>query len=144
MTHAHFKAVQALLPSTVKSFLYEPELSVPPALSDFPYVLFWGDMGEEVSGEPGDRTASDSIDQLAMTIRCTLVATSGEGLGWLVQNTRPFLNRARPVVAGWKSSRLRQQPVMPADSDTRVSVGSLHPVYAVDEYSFVSSQVVAP
>lgn len=137
----HYQAVKALVPATVKVHLFQPRLSSPPAVGDYPYAVLWGTLGEEVSGEPGDRSARDDPDQLDFRIRCTYVGLTGESLAIVARNVRAALNRKRPVVAGWKASRLIQASLTEGQTDYDVKVGSFNPVYAVDEYTFTSSRI---
>ena len=135
------QGVKDMFPAGTRVHLHEAKLSSPPKLSDFPYVVLHGGWGEETSGERGDRSSDDIPDQTAFTLRCTVVALSLEGLSALAGISRTALNRQRPVVAGWKFSRLRQVEVLTAEPDNRVSVETTNPVYLVDEYPFMGSRV---
>ena len=143
MIHEHYEAVKTLMPAGVKVFLYDAELSEPPAVTDYPYVVLWGDPGEEFSGDPGDRTSADQPDQLQLGIRATYAALSGEALSIIAGVTRRALNRARPVVAGRGCSRLKQSVLQPMETDRSLVVGSRHPVFAVDEYSLTSASTTS-
>ena len=136
-----FRGVEAMFPPGTRVHIHEAKLSSPPKLSDFPYVVLHGGWGEETSGERGDRSSDDIPDQTAFTLRCTVVALSMEGLDELARSSRTSLNRQRPVVAGWRFSRLRQVEVLTAEPDNRVSVETTNPVYLVDEYPFMGSRV---
>ncbi|MGP4995110.1 hypothetical protein [Glutamicibacter ardleyensis] len=133
-----FEAVKALLPPTTRVHLFEAKLSSPPALADFPYVVLHGGFGTAVSGERDNRSSDDLPDQVAYLIRCTVVATSKDGLNHLVGVARSALNRQRPVVPGWSFSKLRQVEVLTAEPDNRISIDTLNPLYAVDEYPFMA------
>ncbi|MDR4533213.1 hypothetical protein [Glutamicibacter sp. PS] len=135
---AIFQGVQALLPVQARSHLFEAELSDPPRLSDFPYVVIHGGWGDEVSGEPGDRSSCDIPDQAAMQVLCTMVATSREGLNAIVGQVRTALNRQRPVVAGWRFSRMIQRQVTTVEPDQRISIETISPLYVVDEFTFTA------
>lgn len=139
MIHEHYAAVKSMVPAGIKVHLYTAELSTPPGAADYPYVLLWGDPGLEFSGEPGDRTSADVVDQLQFGIRATYAGLSGEALSIVIGPTRRALNRARPVVAGRKCSRLRQSVLAPMETDYSLVVGSRHPVFAVDEFLLTSS-----
>lgn len=136
-----FRGIEAMFPPGTRVHIHEAKLSSPPKLSDFPYVVLQGGWGEETSGERGDRSSDDIPDQTAFTLRCTVVALSMEGLNELARTSRTSLNRQRPVVAGWRFSRLRQVEVLTAEPDNRVSVETTNPVYLVDEYPFMGSRV---
>ncbi|MGP5391275.1 hypothetical protein [Glutamicibacter arilaitensis] len=136
-----FRGVEAMFPAGTRVHIHEAKLSSPPKLSDFPYVVLHGGWGEEISGERGDQSSDDIPDQTAFTLRCTVVALSLDGLNALARTSRTSLNRQRPVVAGWRFSRLRQVEVLTAEPDNRVSVETTNPVYLVDEYPFMGSRV---
>lgn len=136
-----FQGLTALFPSGTRVHIHEAQLSNPPVLADFPYVVLHGGWGEEVSGERGDRSSDDIPDQVAFTVRCTVVALSMAGLNELAKVSRASLNRQRPVVDGWKFSKLRQVEVLTAEPDNRVSVETVNPVYLMDEYPFMGSQI---
>lgn len=136
-----FQGLKALFPAGTRVHLYRAELSNPPQLSDFPYVVLHGGWGQSVSGEPGDRSSSDIPDQLAFTLRCTVAATSLAGLNEATRVARTALDRQRPVVPGWSFSKLRQVEVLTAEPDSRVSVDTVNPVYLVDEYPFTAYRV---
>lgn len=131
------QGLKALFPPEVRVHLHKAQLSNPPVLSDFPYVVLHGGWGEETSGERGDRSSDDVPDQTAFTLRCTVVALSLGGLNEIARVSRASLNRQRPVVDGWKFSKLRQVEVLTAEPDNRVSVETVNPVYLVDEYPFM-------
>lgn len=136
-----FRGIEAMFPAGTRVHIHEAKLSSPPKLSDFPYVVLHGGWGEEISGERGDRSSDDIPDQTTFTLRCTVVALSLDGLNALARTSRMSLNRQRPVVAGWRFSRLRQVEVLTAEPDNRVSVETTNPVYLVDEYPFMGSRV---
>lgn len=132
------EAVKAMIPPGNRVHLFEAELSKPPALADFPYVVLHGGFGTAVSGERDNRSSDDVPDQVAYLIRCTVVATTKDGLNHLVGVVRAALNRQRPVVPGWSFSKLRQVEVLTAEPDNRISIDTLNPLYAVDEYPFMA------
>jgi len=136
-----FQGLKALFPPGTRVHIHKAELSNPPVLSDFPYVVLHGGWGEETSGERGDRSSDDIPDQTAFTLRCTVVALSLGGLNELTRVSRASLNRQRPLVPGWRFSKLRQVEVLTAEPDNRVSVETVNPVYLVDEYPFMGSRV---
>lgn len=133
-----FKGIEAMFPPDARVHLYKADLSNPPQMTDYPYVVLAGGWGEEVSGEPGDRSSDDVPDQVAFNLRCIVVALSLDGLSDMAKTARTALNRKRPVVPGWRFSKLRQTEVLTAEPDSRVHVDTLNPVYLVDEYPFTA------
>jgi len=133
----HYDAVKALLPSSVRVYMW----SVPKAPA-FPYVVLWGDLGSESSGGPDGDSLEDVPDVLALNVRATYAATNGDSLMAIARNVRAALNRKTPVVAGWAPSKLRQSSLMDAQTDTSVTLtdGS-NPIFAVDEFALVSSKL---
>ena len=145
MIKEHYDAVKALLPPTVRVYMWKAEERdgtgkiIPPV---YPYVVLWGDLGEESSGGPDGDSLEDVPDVLSMRIRATYVGVNGDSMLIVCRNARAALNRKTPVVAGWKSSPLRQSVLMDGQVDTDVTLtGGGNPTYAVDEYSLVSNKI---
>ena len=136
-----FDSLKALFPAGTRVHIHAAKLSNPPQVSDFPYVVLHGGWGEETSGEAGDRSSDDVPDQVAFTLRCTVAALSLSGLNEMTRVARSSLNRNRPVVEGWRFSRLRQVEVLTAEPDNRVSVETVNPVYLIDEYPFMAYRI---
>lgn len=136
MIKEHYDAVKALLPESVRVHMWNvPETPV------YPYVVLWGDLGEESSGGPDGDSLEDVPDVLSIRIRATYVGLTGDSLLIVARNARDALNRKTPAVAGWRCSKLRQAVLMDAQTDTDVTLtGGGHPIYAVDEFSLVSHQ----
>lgn len=141
----HYNAVKALLPSTVRVYMWKAEERdatgkvLPPV---YPYVVLWGDPGEESSGwEDGD-SLQDDPDILALRIRATYVGVNGDSMLIVCRNTRAALNRKTPVVAGWKPNPLRQFVLMDGqvDRDVTLTDGS-NPTFAVDEFALISNKL---
>lgn len=137
-----YDAVQAMLPATVNSFLFEADLSNPPKIKDYPYVVFWGDAGTEHSGD--DEVSSslcDDPDAVTLRIRATYAGSSAGSLFHVISSTRAALNRKTPIVPGWSVSRLRQASLTDAQTDFALTLPSgHHPVFAVDEYTLTANR----
>lgn len=137
MIKEHYDAVKALLPSTVRVHMWSV-----PTDPVYPYVVLWGDLGEESSGGPDGGTLADKADVLSLRIRATYVGLNGDSLLIMARNARAALSRKTPNVAGWHASPLRQSVLMDGQVDTDVTLtGGGHPVYAVDEFALVSHKL---
>lgn len=141
MIRAHYHAVKALLPPTVNAYLFEAgrdddgKLSTP----KFPYVVFWGDLGREASGDESGDSLDDVPSSLWLRVRATYAGLNGDSLMVVAGAVRRSLNRRTPAVEGRSCSKLRQDVLTEAQPDFSVSLdGGSHPVYAVDEFAFVS------
>jgi hypothetical protein len=133
----HYDAVKALLPGTVRVYMW----SVPSA-PVYPYVVLWGDLGEESSGGPDGDSLQDVPDVLSLRLRATYVGLTGDSLLITARNARAALSRKTPVVTGWRTNPLRQAVLMDAQTDTDVTLtGGGHPIYAVDEFALVSHKL---
>lgn len=129
----HYKAVKALLPQGLPVHI----VTVPKD-PQFPYVVLWGDPGRESSGDESGESLQDIPRSLALRMRATYVGLSADSVFITAQRVRNSLHRVRPVVAGRSCSRLRQAPLTDIQVDTDVTVNSAHPVFSVDEFTFVS------
>jgi hypothetical protein len=133
----HYNAVKALLPSTVRVHMW----SVPDGAA-YPYVVLWGDLGDESSGGPDGDSLEDVPDVLSLRIRATYVGLTGDSLLIIARNARKALNRKTPAVTGWRTNPLRQAVLMDAQVDRDVTLtGGGHPIYAVDEFTLVSHKL---
>lgn len=131
MSLDHYLAVRALIPDNPGFGVHFGDVQ---KVTQYPYVVVWGDLGTEVS-----ESVADQIDQLDLRPRVTYVGTGFEQCLWVAGLVRTALNHAVPVVAGWGSSKLRQQALLPVTTDWDVTLtNGSHPVYAVDEYPFTS------
>lgn len=133
MIKEHYDAVRALLPSSVKVYMWTV-----PESPTFPYVALWGSTGDESSGGPDGDSLEDVPDVLSLNIRATYAGLTGDSMMIVCRNVRAALNRKKPVVPGWLSGKLRQSSLMDGQADLSISINGVHPVYAVDEYSLVS------
>ncbi|MEV7472232.1 hypothetical protein AB0N33_00780 [Pseudarthrobacter oxydans] len=137
MIKEHYDAVKALLPGTVRVHMWSV-----PADPVYPYVVLWGDLGEESSGGPDGGTLGDVPNVLSLRVRATYVGLTGDSLLIVARNVRAALNRKTPTVAGWHPGKLRQAVLMDAQVDRDVTLtGGGHPVYAVDEFALISHKI---
>lgn len=141
----HYNAVKALLPPTVRVYMWKAEErdatgKVGPPV--YPYVVLWGDLGEESSGGPDGDSLEDVPDVLSIRIRATYVGVNGDSMLIVCRNTRAALSRKTPVVAGWKPSPLRQFVLMDGqvDKDVTLTNGG-NPTFAVDEFALISHKL---
>lgn len=141
MIREHYRAVKALLPSTVTAYLFEAGMDDTGKVSapKYPYVVLWGDLGKESSGDENGEALGDARVSLSFRLRATYAGTNGDSLMIVARNVRAALSRKSPAVAGRLCSKIRQDVLMDAqtDFDMTFTDGS-HPVYAVDEFTFVS------
>ena len=134
MIREHYAAVKALLPPIVNVYMWSV-----PTTPTYPYVCLWGDLGEESSGGPDGDSLCDVPDVLTLRVRATYAGVNGDSLGIVARNVRAALNRKTPVVAGWLPSKLRQAPLMDAQTDFDVTIPNMgNPIFAVDEFLLVS------
>ncbi|MFE4229130.1 hypothetical protein ACFRJ8_14720 [Arthrobacter sp. NPDC056886] len=137
MIKEHYDAVKALLPSTVRVYMWNV-----PDTPAYPYVVLWGDLGNESSGGPDGDSLEDVPDVLALNVRATYAGLTGDSVLIVARNVRAALNRKTPVVAGWRPGKLWQSSLMDAQTDTSVTLtGGAHPIFAVDEFALVSSKL---
>lgn len=137
MIKEHYDAVKALLPGTVRVHMWAV-----PTSPTYPYVVLWGDLGEESSGGPDGDSLEDVPDVLSLRIRATYVGLNGDSMLITARNVRTALNRKSPVVTGWRTNPLRQAVLMDGQVDRDVTLtGGGHPTYAVDEFTLVSHKL---
>jgi len=133
----HYDAVQALMPAGLT--VYRGSV---PGTPTYPYAVLWGDLGEESSGGPDGDSLQDVPDVLSLRPRVTYAGLTFDSVLIVARNVRAALNRQTPVVAGWRTGKLRQSPLMDAQTDTSVTLtGGSHPVFAVDEFALVSTKL---
>ena len=138
MIKEHYDAVKALLPGTVRVYMW----NVPDSPS-YPYVVLWGDLGDESSGGPDGDSLEDVPDVLSLRVRATYAGLTGDSVLIHCRNVRAALNRKRPAVAGWHTSELRQTSLMDVqvDRDVTITGTGAHPLFAVDEFTLVSNKL---
>ena len=133
----HYNAVKALLPPTVRVYMWNV-----PDTPAYPYVCLWGDPGNESSGGPDGDSLEDVPDVLDIRIRATYAGLTGDSVLIVCRNTRAALSRKTPVVAGWRPNKLRQSSLQDVQTDTSVTLtGGANPIFAVDEFALVSSKL---
>jgi len=133
----HYDAVKALLPAGLT--VYRGSV---PSTPTYPYVVLWGDLGDESSGGPDGDSLQDAPDVLSLRPRVTYAGLTFDSVLIVARNVRAALNRKVPVVAGWSPGRLRQASLMDVQTDTSVTLtGGANPVFAVDEFALVSERV---
>lgn len=137
MIKEHYDAVKALVPDTVRVYMWSV-----PTNPIYPYVVIWGDLGEESSGGPDGDSLRDVPDILSIRIRATYVGLTADSMLIVAKNARAALNRKAPVVAGWRANPLRQAVLMDGqvDRDVTLTDGG-HPTFAVDEFSLISHKL---
>lgn len=137
MIREHYDAVKALFPAGTT--VYRGSV---PDVPSYPYAVLWGDLGQESSGGPDGDSLQDIPDILSLRPRVTYAGLTFDSVLIVARNVRAALNRKTPVVAGWAPSKLRQAPLMDVQTDASVTLtNGLHPVFAVDEFSLVSSKL---
>lgn len=145
MIKEHYDAVKALLPSTMRVHMWKAEArdetgKIVPLV--YPYVVLWGDLGEESSGGTDGDSLRDVPDVLSLRIRATYVGVNGDSMLITCRNARAALNRKTPIVAGWKPSPLRQSVLIDGQADTDVTLtDGGNPTFAVDEFSLISHKL---
>ena len=138
MIKEHYDAVKALLPSTVRVYMW----NVPDG-PQYPYVVLWGDLGDESSGGPDGESLDDVADVLSLRIRATYAGLTGDSVLIHCRNVRAALNRKTPTVTGWRTNPLRQSTLMDVQVDRDVTIpgSGTHPLFAVDEFALVSHKL---
>jgi hypothetical protein len=134
----HYEAVRALIPGTVRVYAW----GVPDAPS-YPYVVIWGDLGDESSGGPDGESLDDVAGVLSLRVRATYAGLTGDSVLIVARNVRAALNRKTPTVTGWRTNPLRQSTLMDVQVDTDVTIpgSGAHPLYAVDEFALISQKL---
>ena len=138
MIREHYDAVRALIPGTVRVYPW----NVPEAPS-YPYVVIWGDLGDESSGGPDGESLDDVADVLSLRVRATYAGLTGDSVLIVARNVRAALNRQTPAVTGWLTNPLRQSTLMDVQTDEDVTIpgSGTHPLFAVDEFALVSHKL---
>ena len=129
-----YEAIQAMLPDHTNPTLYSADLSNPPEMADYPYAVLWGTQETELSGPDQYRpTLADKPTRAVLDVRITYAALNPESLRIVMRNVRQALKAGQPVVAGYRCHLSRPVSLMPVEVDRDISVGGLHPMFAVDE-----------
>lgn len=135
MIREHYDAVQALLPGTLS--VYRGSV---PATPSYPYVVLWGDLGDESSGGPDGASLRDDLSVLSLRFRATYAGLTFDSVLIMCRNVRAALSMKTPNVAGRVCGPLRQSSLMDVqvDRDVTISGSGAHPLFAVDEFALVS------
>lgn len=133
---AHYAALHDLLKAELPTSYAVYKFTIP-AKPPLPYVLIWGDMGQE-SGE----SLAGTTDHLDMRPRVTYGGQTGDSVMAVVDKVRDVLRDRMLAVAGWSPSRLSQARLQGAQEDPSVTIEGTasHPVFAVDEFPFTSQR----
>ena len=142
----HYNAVKALLRPTIRVHMFavvpekNPDGTNKPLA--YPYVVLWGDLGDESSGGPDGDSLEDEPDVLSLRIRATYVGVTFDSMAIVARNVRADLNRKIPTVTGWHPGKLRQFVLMDGQVDKDVTLtGGGNPTFAVDEFTLVSEKL---
>lgn len=135
MIREHFDAVQALLPGTMTVY----RGSVPDTPS-YPYIVLWGDLGDESSGGPDGGSLRDDLSVISLRFRATYAGLTFDSVLIMCRNVRAVLSGKIPTVAGRVTGPLRQSALMDVqvDRDVTITGSGAHPLFAVDEFALVS------
>ena len=138
MIREHYDAVRALIPGTVRVYAWNV-----PDVPKYPYVVIWGDLGDESSGGPDGESLDDVADVLSLRVRATYAGLTGDSVLIVARNVRAALNRKTPTVTGWLTNPLRQSTLMDVQTDEDVTIpgSGTHPLFAVDEFALVSHKL---
>lgn len=136
MIREHYDAVKAFLPTTMTVY----KAGEIPDIPTYPYVVLWGDLGDESSGGPDGGSLKDDLSVLSLRIRATYVGLTFDSVLITARNVRAALSRKTPVVAGWRTNPLRQSSLMDVqvDHDVTITGTSANPLFAVDEFALIS------
>lgn len=137
-----YDAIEGLLSPELAVYQFDAELSVPPVLADYPYVVLGGDGGWDFSGDgPELPSLSAELDSKEMRVTATMAGTSVSTLDWVLKQVRPVLSGKKPNVQGWICSAMEQAPLVNIRPDRDISLGGLHPLFMVDEYVFTATRI---
>lgn len=137
----HFDAIRDLITDdAVRVHIGTAQLSNPPTMADFPYVVIGGTMPTDYSGAGIDEpTLADALEAFQADVRLTYAATSPSSMTWLLERVRPALNRQAPTIEGYTCERLRLRSLQPIQPDRDIPLGSgMHPIYAIDETRLIA------
>lgn len=135
MADPHYDAFEQLLPSGVTVLRGSAPAKLVPA--DYPYVVLGGDPGLE-----GTEAACGEPDSLDLRFKLTYAGLSFDQVLILIREVRAAIRGRRLVVPGWSCNLFRHEPLVDIRTDFDVTVPELaiHPVYAVDEFSVLSTR----
>jgi hypothetical protein len=135
MSKAHFDAVDALIPTDIKR--WRGSAPDKPTEDDYPYVVLGGNSGTET----GDSYAGDT-DTLEPRFKLTYAGLTFDSVLIIQDRVRAALRDRRLVIPGWTTGRLHHESLMDIRTDFDVTVPeiSLHPQFAVDEFTVMSGR----
>lgn len=135
MSKAHFDALEALIPADLT--VHRGSAPDKPAAADYPYVVLGGHAGTET----GESYAGDT-DTLEPRFKLTYAGLTFDSVLITQQRVRDQLRDRRLVVEGWTTGRLRHESLLDIRTDFDVTVPeiSLHPQFAVDEFTVMSGR----
>lgn len=132
MTAAHKAAVETLLAGC--SVTGYPEGQIPDE-PDLPYWVLYMDTGNDRQTK-----MCRSTDEVTFHFQVTSVGLTDASVRVVAGKTYDLLVDVRPAVAAWKNHPIRRTNSIPVreDKDVTLTASNLHPMYAVDTYTFVS------
>lgn len=134
---AHYAALEAVLraelPATYTVYAFDI-----PASPKFPYVLLWGDLGQE-TGE----AMCGTPDLLSLRPRLTYAGTTGYSVVSVADKVRAVLFDRSLTVSDWSPTRMRQGSLEAVQPDFSVTLPGTaqHPSFCVDEFPFTSQRI---
>jgi hypothetical protein len=126
----HYEAVKEMIPSGFTVYLFDT-----PATVTYPYVVVWGDAGQDTTEALGG-----PLDEFTADGRVTCVGANYASCLIVAQAVRNALNRNSPVVSGRHCQPLRLSPALDIQSDDTVTLPGTgtHPIFCVDEFTIQS------
>lgn len=108
---------------------------------NFPYVVVSPGLDYEFSGNGRFQpSVADLVDGIELPIRVTMSGLTIDSVLIIQKRIRPVMNRADLAVPGWTETRLKMTPLSRPAEDTTITVGTLSPWFAVDEYRLIASR----
>ena len=135
MTLEHFDAIEALLPPDLP--VYRGTAPVLPAAEEYPYVVLGGTPGRGFTEGMGAKP-----DALALRIKITMAGLTFDAVLSVVTDVRAALSGTKLIVAGWETEPFEQETLIDITTDRKLTVPviGLHPTFAVDEYTALSTR----
>lgn len=135
MSKAHYDAFQALIPAGLK--LHRGSAPEKLTSTDYPYVVIGGNAGDEST-----EAAAGDPDSLDLRLKITYAGLTFDSVLITIKRVREVVLASRLVVPGWTVGRFRHESLLDIRTDFDVTVPDItvHPVYAVDEFSVFSGR----
>lgn len=135
MSRAHYDAFQALLPAGTR--VHRGYVSKKLTSADYPYVVLGGSGGDEST----EALAGD-VDSLEFRLKATYSGLSFDAVLIQMEKVRRVFLSERVVVPGWSCGTVRHEAALniQVDFDVTLTDSSLHPVFAVDEFTVFCSR----